>query len=152
VIPLVQMLFIWVDCNKVLAGNMFLSAGSLLCTCRLARCTLNRDCHKSPFPSGAAASLALWLRLYGRPSCVGLSPCCWCVVQHEDGRLYFVREGDPGPGTWSKPSDLQDVTEALSGQHTERRQRKQIAWSSFTGRSSCVRRLGRFPLCVPAFD
>lgn len=37
------------------------------------------------------------------------------AVQHSDGRLYFVREGDPGPGTWRKPYDLQDATEGLSG-------------------------------------
>jgi hypothetical protein len=80
------------------------------------RCTLFCDCHKGPLPSRVAASLDLWPEWYGRPGCLGLSPCCWCVVQHEDGRLYFVRESDQGPGTWSKPSDLQDVTEALSGQ------------------------------------
>jgi hypothetical protein len=36
-------------------------------------------------------------------------------LQHEDGRVYFVREGDAGPGSWTKPADLLDIPEYLSG-------------------------------------
>jgi hypothetical protein len=29
--------------------------------------------------------------------------------------MYFVRESDAGPGSWTKPADLLDIPEYLSG-------------------------------------